>query len=295
MTTSWYLRLFWETPVESGFDWRGYQKGGEYSQYYSDVHLVADWDAQRRTFRGDHGRPGRPSELPQNYQYYFMFGITWSRRSQRGLSMRILPSGCVFSDKGPVILWEPDRLWILLAVANSLAFRGLVDLSMTFGLYEVGVIQGTPVPDISGEPGTRMGGLARSSFDLKRSFDASQETTHAFQLPALLRVAGETLGERIAECRAQVADTLRRLAENQSQIDDIAFLLYGIDIEDRRSLVAGHCAQTETADEHEEVDEGAGANVWRLNRGVHPHRRHATLRDRLHARPLGRSCRNRRA
>src|SRR5690242_4047486 len=40
-----YLRLFWEIPLNSiRLDWRPYQKGGDYSPFYYDVHLVADWD-----------------------------------------------------------------------------------------------------------------------------------------------------------------------------------------------------------------------------------------------------------
>ena len=57
-----YLRLYWEVPTGShALDWRPYQKGGEYSPYHFDLHLVADWDATRQTYRGFYGRPGRPN------------------------------------------------------------------------------------------------------------------------------------------------------------------------------------------------------------------------------------------
>jgi hypothetical protein len=76
-----FLRLFWEVPTDkTALDWRGYQKGGDYSRYYSDVHLVADWDASRQTYRGFFGRPGRSNERPSNYQYFFRPGLTYSLR-----------------------------------------------------------------------------------------------------------------------------------------------------------------------------------------------------------------------
>lgn len=102
-----YLRLFWEVPSPTcNRDWRSYQKGGAYSPYYSDIHLVADWDLQRQTYRGFRGRPGRASERPSNYQYFLRPGLTWPRRTN-GLSFRILPRGCVFADKGPAIFSPP--------------------------------------------------------------------------------------------------------------------------------------------------------------------------------------------
>jgi len=100
-----------------------------------------------------------------------------------------------------------------------------------------------------------VGTLARSSFDLKRSLTAFEETAHVFRLPALLHVAGGTLAERIAECRAYSADTDERLAENQRRIDDIAFRLYGIDGEDRRSFAVDRNAPTDLAAERDDGED----------------------------------------
>src|SRR5262249_39758680 len=73
-----YLRLFWEVSAsEAKRDWRTYQKGGDYSPYYHDPNLVADWDQERQTYRGFYGRAGRPVERPSNYQYFFRPGLTW--------------------------------------------------------------------------------------------------------------------------------------------------------------------------------------------------------------------------
>ena len=74
---------------------------------------------------------------------------------------------------------------------------------------------------------------------MKRSLDTVNETSHVFHLPALPQVPGETLAARTAAQQARVADADHQLAENQREIDDIAFRLYGIDGEDRRMMEAG--------------------------------------------------------
>jgi hypothetical protein len=129
-------------------------------------------------------------------------------------------------------------------------------MQVAFGSYEVGAIQRTPVPDLSGEQGIKLGELARSAVDLRRSLDTANETSHAFHLPALLQVPGATLAERAAAWQARVADAERRLAEHQREIDDIAFRLYGIDGEDRKMMEAeAGVVETLEAAEDEVEDE----------------------------------------
>ena len=48
------------------------------------------------------------SRIIKNVDFYLKPGITWPRRTN-GLSFRILPRGCVFSDKGPAIFVEYDE------------------------------------------------------------------------------------------------------------------------------------------------------------------------------------------
>ncbi|MBM4429806.1 MAG: hypothetical protein FJ026_05575, partial [Chloroflexi bacterium] len=53
-----YVRLFWEAPAGERSQtrrWLPYQKGGAYSPYYADIHLVADWDLERETYYDFYG------------------------------------------------------------------------------------------------------------------------------------------------------------------------------------------------------------------------------------------------
>ncbi len=152
------------------------------------------------------------------------------------MSVRVHPEGCIFADKGPVIFSSSDPVASLLAVANSRAFRGLVELQMAFGSYEVGVIQRTPVPDMPESQAKMLGDLALRCVDVKREFDTANEPSHAFHLPALLQVEGVTLEERLERWQDLVFDGERQLTEYQRKIDDTAFQLYGIEGEDRRAI-----------------------------------------------------------
>lgn len=189
-----YLRLNWEIPLDDeSLDWRPYQKGGEYCPYYFDIHLVADWDESRQTYRGFYGRAGRQVERPSNYQYFFREGLTWPRRSTSGFSIRVLPSGCIFSDKGPAIFVNQDEKYSTLAILASQPYRKLIEISLAAGdevksgtasrSYEVGIIQNLPWPQISQADVTMLNETGKKLVEKVREKDTFNEIKKAFIAP----------------------------------------------------------------------------------------------------------------
>lgn len=256
-----YVRLWWEVDVANphGYGvWRAFCKGGVFSRYFADIHLLVDWEPRRSTFLGFFGRPGREIERPESVNYFFRPGLTWPLRTQSGLNLRVMPSGCIFGHKGPaafVVNDSPAALLALCAIVNSQAFRLLVSLQMTFGAYEVGVIQKTPVPDFSSDQRTGLADLARRAWSLKRAADTVEETSHAFVLPAALR-------SRLGNYDPSAIEV--ELARIQAEIDAIAFDLYGFS---EAEIDAGEAAigaaavddETEDSDPDDDSDEEGAA------------------------------------
>ena len=260
------VRGWWEVAPEAiGRDksWVPFSKGGSFSPFYADIHLLVAWDEDRRTFAGFFGRPGRMIERPESLDFFFRSGLTWPARTQRGFNIRVLPVGCIFSHKGPSAFIESDRpakILPILGLMNSQLFAYFIDMQMSFGSYEVGVIQRTPVPDLNNPDGERLGVLALACVHLKRNLDTANEISHVFHLPALLQVRGETLADRAAAWAKKIADSEAQLAANQREIDEIAFRLYGIEGEDRRAIEEslnhrGTEALSAEKDDGEDVDE----------------------------------------
>ena len=231
-----FVRATWETHSDRSV-WFPFAKGGAYSPFYSDIHLVVNFSSAGREasiFKYQH----RPREGLQHRaaEYYGRPGLTWPRRSQRGLALRALPRGCIFSDKGPTAFLSTDsttELLALLGIANSAPFRGLVALQMAFGSYEVGVIQRTVIPSLNEDHKLKLAGLARMAWEAKRSADSVQTTAHAFVSPALVASLGGTLAERAAAWSARVRTSEETVTAIQIEIDDLAFHLYGLDVTDR--------------------------------------------------------------
>jgi len=134
---------------------------------------------------------------------------------------------------------------------------------MAFGSFEAGIIQRTPIPNLSNSLNNAFFDFSRRCVEIQRDLDRTIEISHVFHLPALLQVSSETLAQRITAWQARVADTECKLAENQHKIDDIAFRLYGIDGEDRRAIEEGSGLKTEPTEvaEDDEPGEDAGPAI----------------------------------
>lgn len=257
-----FLRLRWE-QLKGASGWAPFAKGGAYSPYFSDVHLmvrcagdfaqIVSYTNAKYPYLNGNAR----SLLHADSSQYFRPGLTWPRRTTSGLSLRVLPAGCVFADKGPASLVaedDPIVLLALLALTNSHAFGLLVSLQLAAAdaaarSYEVGVIQRTPVPVLSTDQRAQLAALARRSWSLKRSLDTVTETSHVFLLPLALRQAqADQLG---------VFDPLTieaEIARIQAEVDDIVFELYGFSDADRAAALGGTGSETGDGDEADESD-----------------------------------------
>lgn len=190
-----YYRCSWEPPSNQiGQNrWVPLAKGGAYSPYYTDIHLLVDWDNEIGSYKGFVGTTHRPLTRPASVDYFFRPGLTWSRRTSSCISMRILPADCIFANLGPALFTKdsnPLDLLSVLSISNSQIFIALIELQLGAAdaaarAYEVGIIQRTPIPKLSSKFENSSSSLATSAWSTKRSTDTANQTSHAFYAPAL--------------------------------------------------------------------------------------------------------------
>ena len=183
-----FVRTAWETP-EAGTHqgWFPFAKGGSYSPFYADIHLHVNWETNGKQVR-HYGDPNgaRSKSRPQNSDYYFRPGLTWTVFTTRELSPRLLPRGCVLSHVGGAAFAKDQLLIGLCALVASSTFRNL--LSLTMGLadagrrvYGVGSFSVSPIPSSCNTAKIQ----AKSAWSLKRHLDTTNSNSHAFYAPAL--------------------------------------------------------------------------------------------------------------
>jgi len=241
--------------------WVPFAKGGEYSTYYADIHLVVDWERDGEEIKNlKDPRTGRLLSRPQNMRFYFHAGLTWSDRTTRLFSARVWPAGGVFSVKGSSGFFSGEELFVL-GVMNSVLFNGFLSLLVGAGdaaarSYQVGTIGTVPFPvGVSTGDYSTLRDVASESTDIKRTLDSTKENSRSFYLPALLGIHGDSLADLIELYQTYIVKAEEKLDEYQSIIDNIVFHLYGIDSMDRRAIEENlNAVCSESNDEEQNTD-----------------------------------------
>jgi hypothetical protein len=144
-----FIRLSWEVPESSigmGNKWTPFNKGGEFSFFYSDFHLLLNWSKDGAELRQINlAMNGSTAQVRQASDYWYRPGVTYSKRSSRGFSARALPEGMIFTSNGPAILPERDiSPEYLLGWVNSKPIRAIIHLQSNASDYSTGALKRLP-------------------------------------------------------------------------------------------------------------------------------------------------------
>jgi len=220
------VRCWWEVLAENrgqGKDWVPFAKGGEFSRFFSDVHLVVQWTPASIAVMEENGRV-------QNVGHYFKPGMTWPLRTQRGFNLRVMPEGCIFGHKGPAVLpVDPSKTFFILGIANSAPAEFLLRGLMSFGSWEVGVIKRLPVPQASTKQAERVASLAKAIHDAKRDWDSGNEISTSFERPWVVRRADtKSFSDALDGVLDAEASAEKQIQSTYNDLNTEAYKLYAI-------------------------------------------------------------------
>ncbi|MGE5573008.1 MAG: BREX-1 system adenine-specific DNA-methyltransferase PglX [Bacteroidota bacterium] len=251
-----FVRAWWEVPRESEARsreetmarkrWVPFAKGGAYSPYYADVHLVVNWERDgeeiKRRINPDSGKPySNVWQLKQTERdFFFRPGLTWPLRA-RAFCPQVLPSGVIFSVRGYAAFAPRETLPALLGLGESKVFDYLFKVLLgRFGFPEfiVGVLQQLPVPGGRPELSDRLARAALDCYHDRRMLCSNDETNRQFSLPPLVMAQGDSLIDRLANWGASRRHIEDHYLRRQAEVDEMAFELYGIKDEERDAIVA---------------------------------------------------------
>lgn len=144
-----FLRLWFEIDrtrfsVFNGDKWYPCNKGGDYRRWYGNNDYVINWENDGYELKNFKHPDGRQKSRPQNLQYMFREGLTYTNISSSKFGIRYCPEGFIFDAAGSMIFTHKDKLLYLLGLLSSnsvLAFTSILSPTMSF---EVGQISEIP-------------------------------------------------------------------------------------------------------------------------------------------------------
>jgi hypothetical protein len=222
-----FLRLWWEVdPSDIGVGWRWFAKGGAHAFLYQDFLLLLDWRKEGAALQAVNvALNGTTSQVRQASDYWYRSGATYSRRSARGFSARLLPAGFIFSDKGPAVLLNdgaPVSREYLLGWLNSRLIRALIHVQANASEFLTGILKNLPWQNPTTEAQESVHAAVASSICLMKALASERERSPLFSLRERKVVSfDDLLSLTEADARALSAAIAKTLAVCDQRIDEI--------------------------------------------------------------------------
>lgn len=209
-----FLRIWWEKPANDA--WPTFAKGGKWSPFYLDMHLLCNWNQN-----GEEMRIFQPAVI-RNPVFYGRAGLTYLSRTH-ALCPQVLPAGSIISVRSQGIYPHPpddrsikEQNLLNLAVLASQPFDYMLKLGLGFSArpqFDGGAINRTPFPAALQLPAAApvvadLVALARRGHAVQRAREFTRETSLHFRLPALLlpaALAGPAPTEALPPALAAIA------------------------------------------------------------------------------------------
>lgn len=127
-----------DKAIKSKMKWFPCNKGGAFRKWYGNNNYVVNWENDGYEIRNLKDENGKLKSRPQNLDYYFKEGMTWSTISSSSLSMRYSPKGFLFETKGSVCFADnAENLKYLLGMMNTpIVAEILTALAPTLDFHE---------------------------------------------------------------------------------------------------------------------------------------------------------------
>src|SRR5262249_4807684 len=133
-----------EASKKTGKRWFPYMKGGSPRPWFGNQEHVVNWQRDGAEIRHFGIESGKLRSRPQNTDYYFRRGVTWSDISSKGFAGRLSPGGFVHDVKGMTCYPPEESLWTVLGIFNS-SFANFVLSAMNPTIsFQVGDIERLP-------------------------------------------------------------------------------------------------------------------------------------------------------
>ncbi len=205
-----------EEASQSGCKWFPIDKGGIFRKWYGNNDYVVNWKSDGHEIRNFFDESGNLRSRPQNLDYYFSPGITWTKVSSGSFSVRMTSKGHIFSDAGMKAFAATEKkLYSLAGLLNSkLTSFFLAALSETIN-FEQGNISRVPALDVESPVVVELVSIAREDWNsFETSWDFIQNPLLQFNRLGNIHDSYNSLREHWSKMTSQ----MQNLEETNNQL-----------------------------------------------------------------------------
>ena len=237
-----FLRSWWEVEdnkigfniasrdeaLKSRRKWFPYNKGGDFRRWYGNNQFLVNWEDDGREIRSFADENGNIRSRPQNVEYFFKPGVTWTFISSSKFGVRLSDTGFLFDVAGSTVFPEPSDIeFILGLLCSSIAFDALKAVNPTLN-FQVGNVGQIPVlTSVSPEVRNQVISIVREAVQISRADWDQVESSWNFCLD-FNKLNFGTLAHFIDEKLAGQSARRQRLLELETQNNKLFLQAYGL-------------------------------------------------------------------
>ena len=207
--------------------WFPYCNGGSYRKWYGNNEDVVNWETDGFEVKNFTDEKGKQRSRPQNQQFYFLEGGTWSAISSGAFSVRYFPTGFLFSNAGMAIYADSQKLKYLIGFLDSKLTRLYLSVFNEGLNYNQGDIAKLPII-YKDDPALL--NLVDELIELSKTDWDSFETSWDFKKHPLVPYAPITDKIKLAYeyWEKKSLERFIKLKENEEELNRIFIDIYGL-------------------------------------------------------------------
>ncbi|ANK64453.1 hypothetical protein AYR54_03895 [Loigolactobacillus backii] len=213
---------------DSGNKWFTTTKGGSYRKWYGNSDYIVNWENDGYEIKNYVDFKGKQKSRPQNINYYFKTGLTWSTTSSSEISFR-LQQNSIFEHKGSVLFpKQKNDFYAIFGYINSkVPMLFLKALAPTLDFAE-GAVAKLPYKPVSEIP--EITDLVQQNTALSKSDWDAFETSWDFQQHPFLQYRTDTnlLADAFANWQTAAAQRFAQLKLNEEELNRQFIDIYGL-------------------------------------------------------------------
>lgn len=222
----------------SNYKWFPYNKGGEFRRWYGNRDYVVNWENDGYAIKHCFNTEGKLRSRPQNKDFYFKPGITWSDITSAQFSGRYCGGGFIFDVKGSSGFPKIENMAYVLGFLNSKISQRCIKILNPTVTTQVGDMARIPVYfDIAKKD--EIDKLVLECVEIAKNEWDSFETSWDFQIHPLVSFAKKTTYKNNGAPSYKIEDAFfwwnnecdirfTQLKNNEEEINRIFIDIYGL-------------------------------------------------------------------
>ena len=127
--------------------WVPCNKGGQFRRWYGNLEYVLNWEQNGYEIKKFRDSRGRLRSRPQNINFFFREGITWTSLTVSDFSVRYSSDSMAFESAGSCAFPKPEYLFPVIGLGNSKLTNIFLSILSPTLSYSEGAIAKIPVAD----------------------------------------------------------------------------------------------------------------------------------------------------